>query len=175
MRATWMDANPDRLKEYSDRQRAARRSAPLAASKPRKVGPHGTPARYNLGCKCPECRAAHAGAMRTYWATYAPSVRGKAMAAARNAKRRARRRGTDHGCVSAASLDELYAVAGGSCVYCGSEAQHFDHIHPLDAGGPHCLTNLAPACASCNLSKGAKVLDTPPEPLMRCESYVLTA
>lgn len=103
--------------------------------------------------------------MREYWAEYSKTPRGKAMIAARNAKRKARKRQADHGCVT---NEDVLAIMSLPCVYCGAEAEHLDHIHPLDAGGLHCLDNLAPSCMKCNTSKGAKVLENPPESVLRC-------
>jgi 5-methylcytosine-specific restriction endonuclease McrA len=61
-------------------------------------------------------------------------------------------------------------LAGGRCEYCGlsqtgQEAQfHVDHIHPLADGGATALENLALACVSCSLRKGAR--RKAPDPLM---------
>jgi 5-methylcytosine-specific restriction endonuclease McrA len=46
------------------------------------------------------------------------------------------------------------AYWGNRCWMCGGEAGTVDHVIPLAAGGPHCLSNLRPACRSCNSSKG---------------------
>ena len=52
--------------------------------------------------------------------------------------------------------------AQGRCEYCrlsqaGQEAQfHVDHIRPLADGGTTTLENLALACVSCSLRKGAR-------------------
>jgi len=52
--------------------------------------------------------------------------------------------------------------AGGRCEYCGlsqigQEAQfHVDHIQPLAEAGATALENLALACVSCSLRKGAR-------------------
>jgi len=59
--------------------------------------------------------------------------------------------------------------AGGRCDCCGlsqagQEARfHVDHIHPLAEGGATALENLALACVSCSLRKGARL--TAPDPL----------
>lgn len=46
-----------------------------------------------------------------------------------------------------------------SCVYCGAEGPGtIDHIVPLSRGGKHEADNLAPACFSCNSSKGSRLL-----------------
>ncbi|MBL8866135.1 MAG: HNH endonuclease [Planctomycetia bacterium] len=52
--------------------------------------------------------------------------------------------------------------AGGRCEYCllsqtGQEATfHVDHIDPISAGGASESSNLALACVSCSLRKGAR-------------------
>jgi hypothetical protein len=55
------------------------------------------------------------------------------------------------------------------CEFCrlsqkGQEATfHVDHIVPLAAGGATSLENLALACVSCSLRKGARLLATDPK------------
>ena len=62
----------------------------------------------------------------------------------------------------------VFQRAGGHCEYCGlsqagQEARfHVDHIHPLAEGGTTALDNLALACVSCSLRKGAR--RTAPDP-----------
>lgn len=47
----------------------------------------------------------------------------------------------------------------GICTYCNQEAKTtFDHIIPRDAGGPDDISNMVPACQSCNSSKSNKNL-----------------
>lgn len=59
--------------------------------------------------------------------------------------------------------------AGDRCEYCGlaQEGQeatfHIDHIVPVDAGGPTVLENLALACVSRSLRKGARRSGCDPE------------
>lgn len=65
--------------------------------------------------------------------------------------------------VPAKLRSEVARRAGGRCEYCrlsqnGQEAVfHVDHIHPLAHGGQTDLTNLALACVSCSLRKGARL------------------
>jgi 5-methylcytosine-specific restriction endonuclease McrA len=48
------------------------------------------------------------------------------------------------------------------CHLCGAilpgNKCHIDHIIPLSKGGQHSRGNIAPACPSCNIKKGAKIL-----------------
>lgn len=44
------------------------------------------------------------------------------------------------------------------CVYCGLKSEHVDHVVPISKGGRHSIGNLAPACAKCNLTKGARFI-----------------
>jgi hypothetical protein len=58
--------------------------------------------------------------------------------------------------------------AAGRCEYCGlsqlrQEATfHVDHVIPVSAGGETILENLALACVSCSLRKGARQSATDP-------------
>lgn len=43
------------------------------------------------------------------------------------------------------------------CAYCGTDASlQMDHFLPIASGGPDVLSNLIPACSSCNTSKQDK-------------------
>ena len=44
------------------------------------------------------------------------------------------------------------------CAYCNGPFEHIDHVIPLTKGGPHCPSNLRPACRKCNCSKNNKLL-----------------
>lgn len=86
------------------------------------------------------------------------SKRGKAI-------RRARILGNG-GSHTASDIAALYAEQEGRCAYCGVTVFwdivgdiHVDHIIPLARGGANDLSNLAIACADCNLSKSKKAPD----------------
>lgn len=57
--------------------------------------------------------------------------------------------------------EEVVLRAGNRCEYCGlsqlgqEAAFHIDHVTPRTAGGPTVADNLALACVSCSLRKGA--------------------
>ena len=59
--------------------------------------------------------------------------------------------------------------AGSRCEYCGlaqegqEAAFHVDHVVPVAQGGPTVAENLALACVSCSLRKGARQSATDPQ------------
>jgi 5-methylcytosine-specific restriction endonuclease McrA len=59
-------------------------------------------------------------------------------------------------------LNAKIAYWGGRCylrIYCdGVPFETMDHVIPLAQGGPHVLSNLRPACRSCNSAKGDRIL-----------------
>lgn len=87
---------------------------------------------------------------------------------ARAAQRRARERNAvcGHG-PDCATADLLAGLRRQDCRYCGAAAEHIDHYVPLKRGGLHCRDNLVPACALCNLSKGARTPEEWTEHLRR--------
>ena len=59
--------------------------------------------------------------------------------------------------------------AGNRCEYCGlsqtaqEAAFHIDHVMPRNSGGKTTLSNLALACVSCSLRKGARLSAIDPQ------------
>jgi 5-methylcytosine-specific restriction endonuclease McrA len=62
--------------------------------------------------------------------------------------------------VSPSLREQVLGRDGERCRYCGTDGGPFDidHIVPLARGGLHAMENLGVACATCNRSKGAKLL-----------------
>ena len=64
---------------------------------------------------------------------------------------------------------EVVQRAGNRCEYCGlsqtgqEAAFHIDHIVPLNSGGKTTPANLALACVSCSLRKGARLSAIDPQ------------
>lgn len=73
------------------------------------------------------------------------------------ARRRARKRNAPTEPFTAAELDAHLDRLGRRCVYCRGPYEHLDHVMPLSRGGAHALSNLVPACKSCNLRKHNKL------------------
>lgn len=71
--------------------------------------------------------------------------------------------------ISASLHAEILGRAGDRCEYCqlaqaGQEATfHIDHVTPRVAGGMTIAGNLALACVSCSLRKGARQTATDPD------------
>jgi 5-methylcytosine-specific restriction endonuclease McrA len=59
----------------------------------------------------------------------------------------------------AATRAKVFALKGSQCVYCGADASHVDHQTPKAMGGTDEITNLVPACSTCNVAKGMMTLE----------------
>lgn len=73
-----------------------------------------------------------------------------------NGTRRARLREVTFVKVTSNDLESRFIANAGLCWMCGGEADCWDHVKPIVAGGAHMLANLRPACTPCNSSKGGK-------------------
>lgn len=72
------------------------------------------------------------------------------------ARRRARKYGAGFIPFSPEDLERRLSMFGFMCWMCRVRPfEHVDHVKPLAAGGPHCLSNLRPSCAECNFRKGS--------------------
>jgi 5-methylcytosine-specific restriction endonuclease McrA len=69
-------------------------------------------------------------------------------------RRRARKKGSQVIKITQVMLRDRLTIFGGQCAYCSGPFEHWDHVKPLELGGPHILSNLRPACAPCNIRKG---------------------
>ena len=81
-----------------------------------------------------------------------------------NHKRRARKAAAPVNDFTAAQWREIKEAYGHRCVYCGRKMERLsqDHIIPLSKGGSHTVSNVVPACLSCNKKKQA---GPPPVPV----------
>lgn len=70
--------------------------------------------------------------------------------------RDARVRGATITRFSTAEFQNRMRYFGYRCWICGGEYEHADHVKPISKGGFHCLSNLRPTCARCNLAKGSR-------------------
>lgn len=102
-------------------------------------------------CGCQPCRNRRRKAhIKNYYRRLPPDKRHTL-----SQKRRAKSYGVAH---SEYSRSAIFRRWGYACCYCGARAEHLDHVEPLSKGGADAEHNMVPACAPCNLSKGAKTL-----------------
>ena len=102
-------------------------------------------------CGCKACRGKRRAAhIRRYYASLPRDERHH-----RSAKRRAEAAGV----VSERySRTDIMRRWNWKCCYCDAHATHLDHVMPISKGGEDIESNMVPACADCNLTKGAKTL-----------------
>src|SRR5881409_3216814 len=109
----------------------------------------GKGAKQRVSSTCSTCRRkAAAQHRRNYYASLPPDKRHTLTHA-----RRAAGYGVEH---VEYSRTAILARWRHRCAYCDRIAAHLDHVHPLSKGGADAEHNIVPACAPCNLSKGAK-------------------
>lgn len=76
-------------------------------------------------------------------------------------RRKALERGSVGIQVKGCQIAKRFAEFSHCCAYCGATGDlHIEHVIPISKGGTHVLSNLVPACQSCNYSKGAKDAET---------------
>ena len=78
-----------------------------------------------------------------------------------NAKRRGAPMCEHAGCLTLGASALAWQVNPHVCWLCGTPVWpgvnlHMDHVAPISKGGLHCADNLRPACADCNMRKGAR-------------------
>tara|TARA_R100001463_G_scaffold10616_1_gene30685 strand:+ start:664 stop:1599 length:936 start_codon:yes stop_codon:yes gene_type:complete len=94
---------------------------------------------------------------------YATSFRNKTMHKEKRQRRKALERGNYAEKISTQQLINRFALFNNCCAYCGSyEGSDIQQEHVIchSKGGPHCLANIVPACASCNKDKRTKDMET---------------
>jgi 5-methylcytosine-specific restriction endonuclease McrA len=92
------------------------------------------------------------------------------VARATSRRRRARKKAAPVCDFTAAQWRALCKAVGYRCAYCGKRFPFKqltqDHITPLSKGGSHTLSNIIPACASCNSSKKTGAVPKPVQPFL---------
>ena len=85
-----------------------------------------------------------------------------------NSRRRARKAKVEKNDLTAAQWREIKLASNHKCVYCGKKFKNLtmDHITPISKGGNHTVSNVVPACRSCNSKKQAGPPLAPVQPLL---------
>ena len=127
---------------------------------------HGTSWTYQTGCRCDECVAWRdsyystpemLAKRRAYYSDPGRRARYRAVERIGEARRQAALRAAPTTNFTPDDLAARLSMFAG-CWICGcdlSEGMHVDHVKPLSRGGAHMLSNLRPACPTCNIRKGA--------------------
>lgn len=120
--------------------------------------------KLNLVRNCPHCGSALDNSMRSDAVYCSESCN----SAAHNATRKAKMKILVDGVVERIPRAYIIERDASRCHMCRKKCRqdeiHLDHVIPLARGGAHTLENLRVACATCNLSKGARE---------RCEQLML--
>lgn len=152
-RKKYLAQHPDPYKSYRENHRELYREA---VKRWRKNNPDKAKASYKKYADShPEYVARKR--KRSYQNSYAKNP---SYYSSKTAKRRAKLKGIE-GSFTQTEILELYEEQGGVCFYCfeplGND-YHRDHIIPISRGGSNYISNIALACAPCNLSKSDKLL-----------------
>jgi 5-methylcytosine-specific restriction endonuclease McrA len=145
----WRAANPERKREWDRRWRAANPDKVSEYSR-RYRETHPETFRASLQ-RYAEANPDRIRASKRRWQAANPDSH-----RARQARRRARKAEALTIPFTVDQLAQRMAYWGNACWMCRGPYEEVDHVIALAAGGPHCLSNLRPACKSCNASKGAR-------------------
>ncbi len=160
-------ANRERFAEYDKRAYAKRKAAKAATSKVWRAKNSDRLNELNRQWRLahPEYengrsakrRAANPEKTRAYFREYARNHPELWRAA------RAIRRSREVNAVGRYTVEEWRTKVdefGGRCAYCsGGGDMTMDHIIPISRGGTNWISNIVPACAWCNTSKGTKTAE----------------
>lgn len=97
---------------------------------------------------------------REYHQRYVSTTEGRQKIKRKEYRREANKRFNHSSPYTHLELVSRWEQFNNCCVYCGAIATSIDHVIPLSKGGADVLSNLLPSCHPCNLSKGAKDVDT---------------
>jgi 5-methylcytosine-specific restriction endonuclease McrA len=144
----WALDNQDYLSEKAKAYREANKEKLTEQSKAWRVANKEKIAQDNKAWRAanPERKKANDDA---WWRANPEKVK------ARNSARRARKKAAS---IYLVTDKDIRAIMSKPCAYCGKQSEHLDHVVPLYRGGTHSIGNLVAACATCNLSKGKKLL-----------------
>lgn len=112
---------------------------------------------------------AHKDEKRAYDSDYSKTPTGKAVAWNRQQKRIALKYSVSIRDFSKEQWAFMQEKFNHRCAYCGKRSKGKltqDHITPLSKGGNHTLSNIVPACQSCNSKKNVNKPIVPVQPLL---------
>jgi 5-methylcytosine-specific restriction endonuclease McrA len=97
----------------------------------------------------------------SWWLDYQTKPELRLYTRQKSKRRKALERGSVGIHVKGCQITKRFAEFGHRCAYCGATGDlHIEHVNPISKGGTHVLSNVVPACQSCNYSKRAKDAET---------------
>lgn len=124
--------------------------------------------KLSISAKFKAYRAAHLSREKARYKAWAQANPDKVRA--NSAKRRARLANAPLNNFTMAEWRSLCKATGYLCAYCDTKFPfkdlEQDHITPLSKGGSHTLSNIVPACKSCNCRKKDKDILKPVQPFL---------
>lgn len=76
-------------------------------------------------------------------------------------RRKAQMRNSTADQLTGKQVRQRFAQFNHCCAYCGAAGDlHIEHVHPISKGGAHALSNIVPACQSCNFNKCASEVES---------------
>lgn len=146
----WRQANRDAINAQERQRYAARRE---------QLRPQARARSQRYAKKHPERIRA---ALRAWYRKNPDKV------AERHARRAALKMQAPRNDLTAAQWKEIKAAYDHRCVYCGKKQERLtqDHITPLVRGGANTVSNVVPACKSCNSRKKDRAPLVPVQPLL---------
>lgn len=97
----------------------------------------------------------------SWWLNYQTKPELRLYARQKSKRRKALERGSVGIHVKGCQIAKRFAEFSHCCAYCGATGDlHIEHVNPISKGGTHVLSNVVPACQSCNYSKRAKDAET---------------
>ena len=184
----WNEANPERYKEGNRIQANRYYHEHKNVNQPRvtKIHPAKTRAttpptdeeltarkraykathRDDIKQKARVYRAAHADAIQATIRAW--RVKNPEKSQTYKANRRARELAVPINDLTPTQWQAIKEAFGHRCAYCGRKMKRLtmDHITPLSKGGSHTLSNVVPACQSCNSKKHTSGPLIPVQPLL---------
>jgi 5-methylcytosine-specific restriction endonuclease McrA len=92
-----------------------------------------------------------------WWLEYQTKPELRLYTRQKSKRRKALERGSIGIQVKGCQVKKRFAEFGNCCAYCGAAGDlHIEHVIPISKGGTHVLSNIVPACQSCNYSKRDK-------------------
>ena len=97
----------------------------------------------------------------SWWLEYQTKLEMRLYTRQKSKRRKALERGSVGIQVKGCQIAKRFAEFSHCCAYCGATGDlHIEHVIPISKGGTHVLSNVVPACQSCNYSKLAKDAET---------------